>query len=59
MKSKQLYYILFPIIILILGIIVASCGGGSDNIVSPNLNQSPTLITKDVSGYIYYIKTLA
>ncbi len=51
---KNYFYI--SLLLVIMTLIVASCGGGSDTGAVPGIPQSQTeqFITKDISGYIYY-----
>ncbi len=56
MKKAYLNYLVIPMLLLIVGIILSSCGGGEDGYVNPGLQGEPSnqLISKEVSGYIYH-----
>ena len=56
MKSKSYFYSLIPLFLLILSVILVSCGGSdSTGVIPGNISQAPAvqLVSKEVSGYIF------
>ncbi len=56
MVKSSCNYLYISLLLVIVTLIVANCGGGSDTGAVPGVPQQQTeeFVTKDVSGYIYY-----
>ena len=56
MKSKSYFYSLIPLFLLIISVVLVSCGGSdSTGVIPGNISQAPSvqLVSKEVSGYIF------
>ena len=58
MKKNYKNYLLMSLMLVIVALIVGNCGGGDDTGAVPNVSgnsaQTQNLVSKEVSGYIFW-----